>query len=35
MCVLFKRVTGLPPGIYRVKMQDKAPTGAVLDESNS
>ncbi len=24
MCVLFKRVTGVSPGIYRVRMQDKA-----------
>jgi len=24
MCVLFKRMTGLPPGEYREKMQDKA-----------
>jgi LacI family transcriptional regulator len=31
MCVLFKRATGIPPGIYRVRMQDKAtpaPAGA-------
>lgn len=24
MCVLFKRSTGMPPGIFRVRMQDKA-----------
>jgi LacI family transcriptional regulator len=24
MCVLFKRATGLPPGVFRVRMQDKA-----------
>jgi hypothetical protein len=29
MCVLFKRETGIPPGIYRVRMQDKATTEAV------
>jgi LacI family transcriptional regulator len=28
MCVLFKRMTGSSPGIYRVKMQDKAVVGA-------
>jgi len=27
MCVLFKRMTGTSPGIYRVKMQDKAVVG--------
>jgi len=24
MCVLFKRMTGVSPGSYRVRMQDKA-----------
>jgi LacI family transcriptional regulator len=32
MCVLFKRATGIPPGIYRVKMQDKATIGATPAE---
>jgi LacI family transcriptional regulator len=35
MCVLFKRATGVPPGIYRVKMQDKAPIGAVPADISS
>ncbi len=35
MCVLFKRETGIPPGIYRVRMQDKATVEAAPAESHS
>jgi LacI family transcriptional regulator, galactose operon repressor len=35
MCVLFKRETGIPPGIYRVRMQDKAAVEAPPAESRS
>jgi LacI family transcriptional regulator len=35
MCVLFKRSTGFPPGIYRVKMQDKATIGAAPAEASA
>jgi LacI family transcriptional regulator len=33
MCVLFKRMTGSSPGIYRVKMQDKAVVGTPTGRS--
>ncbi|HEY1848912.1 MAG TPA: XylR family transcriptional regulator [Opitutaceae bacterium] len=33
MCVLFKRSTGLPPGIFRIRMQDKASIAPATDES--
>jgi len=33
MCVLFKRVTGVSPGTYRVKMQDNA-VAAVTSGAN-
>jgi hypothetical protein len=35
MCVLFKRATGIPPGIYRVRMQDKATLASGPAENNS
>ena len=35
MCVLFKRATGIPPGIYRVRMQDKAVVGSARSEGGS
>ncbi len=33
MCVLFKRMTGESPGIYRAKMQDKSLVGAAASKS--
>ncbi len=32
MCVLFKRLTGISPGIYRARMQDKSHVGATAAE---
>jgi LacI family transcriptional regulator len=33
MCVLFKRMTGMSPGTYRVRMQDKAAVPASADHA--
>lgn len=35
MCVLFKRVTGVSPGSYRVRMQDKAVAAVASSSGNS
>jgi LacI family transcriptional regulator len=35
MCVLFKRLTGYPPGIYRANMQDKTLVGTAATNLNS
>jgi LacI family transcriptional regulator len=35
MCVLFKRFTGVSPGTYRVRMQDKATVGPASVEAHS
>ena len=33
MCVLFKRLTGESPGVYRAKMQDKSLLGTAASKS--